>query len=283
MKRVAIVYRIHTDKAVASAKSLSIWLKKRSIEVFTAPDQKKIPGTVLMKSTREFKKIDLVLVMGGDGTYLRAVRVLQGQAIPIIGFNMGTLGFLTSFSSEPMSQVQKITADALEGKIAFFHRSMIGIDVFKGKKKLKSFSALNDLVIERGGNSQLINCVISSDDLAISSIKADGFIVATPTGSTAYNLAAGGPLLHPESTVFVVTPVAPHSLTSRPLIIPDHKKLSFRIVSDIVKAHLIVDGQKEMEINSQHEVVMTRSQHTHLMAKSSVDHFFHLLREKLKY
>lgn len=283
MKKIALVYRAQTDDAVTSAKQLAAWLVKKNIAVYTAPEQKKIAGTVLMKSARELKKVDLIVVLGGDGTYLRAVRLLQGEAIPIIGFNMGTLGFLTSYSAEPASQVQKVTTDALDGKISFFHRSMIGVSVYKGAKKIKTFSALNDLVLERGGNSQLISCQISSEDSIISSIKADGFIVATPTGSTAYNLAAGGPLLHPESPVFVVTPVAPHSLTSRPLIMPDHKSLKFRIQSEAVKAHLIVDGQKEMEINSQYQVVVTKSDHTHLMAKSSVDHFFHLLREKLKY
>jgi NAD+ kinase len=283
MKKVAIVYRIHTDRAVTAAKSLTTWLAKKDVEVYTAPAQKKIPGTILMKAPRDLKKVDLVVVIGGDGTYLRAVRMLQGLELPIIGFNMGTLGFLTSFTAEPAIQLQKITADALDGKIAFFHRSMIGVQVFRGTKKLKTFSALNDLVIERGGTSQLISCTISSDESVISSIKADGFIVATPTGSTAYNLSAGGPLLHPESEVFVITPVAPHSLTSRPLIMPDRKNISLKILGDKVKAHLIIDGQEVMEINSGHRVDITRSQHTHLMAKSSVDHFFHLLREKLKY
>lgn len=283
MKKVAIVYRTHTDKAVAAAKTLAAWLTKKNVETYTAPEQKKIPNTTLMKSSRELKKVDLMVVIGGDGTYLRAVRMLQGHAVPIIGFNMGTLGFLTSFTAQPAAQMQKATADALDGKISFFHRSMIDVQVYKGAKKMKTFSALNDLVIERGGTSQLISCLISSDDSVISAIKADGFIVATPTGSTAYNLSAGGPLLHPESQVLVVTPVAPHSLTSRPLIMPDHKNISLKIQGDTVKAHLIIDGQEKMEVNSQHRVDITRSQHTHLMAKSSVDHFFHLLREKLKY
>lgn len=283
MKKVAIVYRIHTEKAVAGAKHLTSWLKKKNVEVFTAPEQKKIPGSILLKSPGDLKKMNLVVVMGGDGTYLRAIRLLHGHPLPIIGFNMGTLGFLTSFPADPFTQMQKITSEALEGKLAFFHRSMIGVQVLKGTKKIHTFSALNDVVLERGGNSQLISCLISSDDSTISSVKADGFIVATPTGSTAYNLAAGGPLLHPEANVFVVTPVAPHSLTSRPLIMPDHKNLTFQMQSELVKAHLIIDGQQEMEINHQHKVIITKSQHVHLMAKSSVGHFFHLLREKLKY
>ncbi|MNL54892.1 putative inorganic polyphosphate/ATP-NAD kinase [compost metagenome] len=131
--------------------------------------------------------------------------------------------------------------------------------------------------------SQLINTAIYSENFLVSQVKADGFIIASPMGSTAYNLAAGGPILHPESPVFVVTPVAPHSLTSRPLIFPDNRQLSFKLEGKTQKAHFIVDGQKSTELSSDDEVVISRSCYDHWVVRAPEHNFFHLLREKLKF
>jgi NAD+ kinase len=153
----------------------------------------------------------------------------------------------------------------------------------KGKPRAE-YHALNDVVIERGSLSQLINTAIYSEKYLVSEVKADGFIVSSPSGSTAYNLAAGGPILHPESPVFVVTPVAPHALTSRPLIFPDDRELSFKLdPKKPQKAHFIVDGQKVTEITTDDEVVLHRSQYDHWMVREPDHNYFHLLREKLKF
>jgi NAD+ kinase len=154
--------------------------------------------------------------------------------------------------------------------------------------------ALNDIVIERGSLSQLINISIHSEKMLVSEIKADGLIIATPTGSTAYNLSAGGPILHPESRVFVVTPIAPHSLTSRPLIFPDDIQLSFRMVNKLQadrpsirsskdRAHFVVDGVKVDDISQDDEILIRRHKVDHLMVRDPAQNFFHLLREKLKF
>jgi NAD+ kinase len=149
--------------------------------------------------------------------------------------------------------------------------------------KISSFLAINDIVIERGSFSQLINTSIYSENYYISQIKADGLIIATPTGSTAYNLAAGGPLIYPDSHCIVLTPIAPHSLNSRPLILPDDRKLNFKLEDSTPKAHFIVDGQKKMEISNADEIHIVKSTHQHWIIRSPSHNFFHLLREKLKF
>ncbi|WP_413290186.1 NAD(+)/NADH kinase [Bdellovibrio sp. HCB337] len=279
-KNVAIVYRLQTAEAVSMAKKISLWLKEKGYEVFTAPQQTAIPGTKVLKTKAGIDKIGLVIALGGDGTYLRAVRSLEGRQIPIIGINMGSLGFLTGNRAEDAFRVLEET---LESKMELRPRSMIHIMVRRKTKIRAEYHALNDVVIERGSGSHLISTAIYSEKFLVSEVKADGFIIASPTGSTAYNLAAGGPILHPEAKVFVVTPVAPHSLTSRPLILPDDLHMSFKMDSRSQRAQLIVDGQNETEITPDDEVIIKRSGFDHLMVRAPKHNYFHLLREKLKF
>ncbi|WP_413577252.1 NAD(+)/NADH kinase [Bdellovibrio sp. HCB290] len=277
---IALVYRLETDRAVALAKKVAEFLKKQGHQVFTAPGQRLVPGTKLASTKKQLDSLSLVIVLGGDGTYLRAVRILEGRDVPILGFNMGSLGFLTAHSADATMEVIE---DTLDGQMELRPRSMIHAKILRKGKAKGEFHALNDVVIERGSMSQLIHTAIYSDKHLVSEVKADGFIVASPSGSTAYNLAAGGPILHPEAQVLVVTPVAPHSLTSRPLIVPDKNRLSFQLDGKTHKAHFIVDGQKVAEINADDEVVLTRSPYDHWMVRHPDHNYFHLLREKLKF
>ncbi|MGZ3773490.1 MAG: NAD(+)/NADH kinase [Pseudobdellovibrionaceae bacterium] len=277
---IALVYRLETARAVSLAKKVAEYLHDRGYNVYTAQDQKVIPGTKLAKSKRQIDEIKLVIVLGGDGTYLRAVRLLAGRSVPILGFNMGSLGFLTANNADTVFETIDKT---LDGKMMLCPRSMINAKILRRGKVRGEHHALNDVVIERGSMSQLINTAIYSEKFLVSEVKADGFIVASPSGSTAYNLAAGGPILHPESPVLVVTPVAPHSLTSRPLIFPDNRELSFTLKGKTQKAHFIVDGQKVTEITADDEVVLARSCYDHWMVREENHNYFHLLREKLKF
>jgi NAD+ kinase len=276
-KRVAIVYRIHTDRAVKAAQDVVAWLKKRQYEVFTAPDQKKLGGTSLMKSSRDFQKMALVVVLGGDGTYLRAVRLMQAHQVPILGFNMGTLGYLAHHNPEKIFETLE---KSLRSEMWLQSRSRLEVTVFRKGKKTKSiFTALNDVVLERGSNSQLIHVSIALDQSPVHDVKADGFIISTPTGSTAYNLAAGGPILDPEAQSFVITPVAPHSLTHRPLVVPDSKLINLRMES--YQAHLVVDGQKVMDLKAGDELQVERAQTDHQLVISKNHNDYNLLKKKL--
>jgi NAD+ kinase len=279
-KNIGLVYRLKTTDAVSLAKKITTWLKAKGYDVFTAPQQTLIPGTKAIKTKAALDKIGLVIALGGDGTYLRAVRILEARQIPIVGINMGSLGFLTGNRAEDAFQVLE---DTLENKMDLRPRSMIHVLIRRKNKIRAEFHALNDVVIERGLGTHLISAAIYSEKFLVSEVKADGFIIASPTGSTAYNLAAGGPILHPEANVFVVTPVAPHSLTSRPLILPDDLNMSFKMDMRSQKAQLIVDGQNETEITPDDEVIIKRSGFDHWVVRAPNHNYFQLLREKLKF
>ncbi|MBX2987493.1 MAG: NAD(+)/NADH kinase [Bdellovibrionaceae bacterium] len=277
---VALVYRLQTPEAVKSARELAAWLASRGHKAFTAPEQKELPEAPLIKS-KDFDKTDLVVVLGGDGTYLRAVRLLNDRPIPILGFNMGSLGFLTV---HPVNRLIELTEKTLAGKMVSQPRTMIQAIVRRNGRKHADFRALNDVVLERGSYSHLINAAIYLGNQRISEVKADGFIVSSPTGSTAYNLAAGGPILDPCTRAFSLTPVAPHALTTRPLVLPDDVEIIFRLVPGRdQKAHFIIDGQKQLEVMNGDEVILRKSASDHLVVREPDFNFFTLLRDKLKF
>jgi NAD+ kinase len=263
-------------------------LKDRGYKVFTAPEQKQIPGTSLLKNRAGLEKMSLLVVLGGDGTYLRSIRLLEGKTIPILGVNLGSLGFLTPTRADELFTAVEQT---LQNKMELRPRSMMKLQLFRNNKKRLEILALNDIVIERGSLSQLINISIHCGKSLVSEIKADGLIISTPTGSTAYNLSAGGPILHPDVRAIVVTSIAPHSLTSRPLIFPDESQLRFSLVGKLAdklnkvkgKAHLIIDGVQADLMGEDDEVVIQRSSSDHLMVKDPDHDYFNLLREKLKF
>lgn len=279
-KKIALVYRIHSPEAVRMAKKVVQKLRSKRIKVFTAPEQKQLEGTTMLISSNELKEMSLVIVLGGDGTYLRAVRLLKGHQVPILGFNMGYLGFLTAHS---VDDVFATLDETLKNKMVIHTRSRIHTSVKLKTGRRLGFDALNDVVIERGSFSQLISTAVYFDKSYVNHIKADGLIISTPTGSTAYNLAAGGPLLHPETKAMVLTPVAPHSLTTRPLIFPDDKKIVIKVDQQATSSNLIIDGQKVLELSQDDEVTITRCETDHVMIRRSGHNFFELLKEKLKF
>jgi NAD+ kinase len=279
IKNIIIVYRIESPAAEKKARQLGSWLKRRSCKVFSHPDQK-ISATIKPANPAVLKTVQLVVVLGGDGTYLEAVRMLGGRQVPILGINMGSLGFLTAHRKEEMLQV---VSKALKNELEMRPRGMIEIRVKRAGKIIGSYAALNDAVIERGQFSQLINLGIYSEKHLINEIKADGVVVATPTGSTAYNLSAGGPILHPHSKTYVVTPICPHSLTHRPIIFPDDLSLIFRLINKKQKALLTVDGQYRGQLALGDEVLIRRASCDHYILRRPNMDYFVTLREKLKF
>lgn len=279
-KTVALVYRTHTEQAARTAADVVKWLNEQGHRVFTAPAQDPLAGAPALASFA-LVDVDLVVVLGGDGTYLRAVRMLDGRQIPILGFNMGSLGFLTIHSSR---RWRELLTKTLDGKMELRSRTMIHTIIRRASRVRGEFFALNDVVLERGSYSHLINAAIFLGDHKISEVKADAFIVSSPTGSTAYNLAAGGPILDPETPAIAITPVAPHALTTRPIVVPDTVEIHFRLVPGRdQKVHFIVDGQKQLEISNEDEVTLKKAKSAHLTVREPGFNFYTLLKEKLKF
>lgn len=270
IRKVAVVIRPDTQEAEAAGAKVAAWFHDRGVKVFSHPGQR-IKGTQKLENKND---LQLVVVLGGDGTYLAAIRMLDGARIPVIGFNMGSLGFLTFTRAEDLLPTLK---KAMEGRLEVHSRAMIRV---KKAGERKSYLALNDVVIERGPQSRLINITVSVDQMPINSVKADGLIIATPTGSSAYNLAAGGPLLHPDANALVVTPICAHSLTSRPFVFPDDRNLVFKLEE---KAVLTVDGVQVAGLNAGDKVTVQRDENDHLFLRKAGVNYFSIIREKLKF
>ncbi len=293
--KIAIFYRSNTPIAKKSSQQLALWLLKHDYQPVTGPDQNPLKGIPQIQNTNQIKSIELVIVLGGDGTYLRANRLLNGLPIPILGVNLGSLGFLT-----PLKQNQLYLAlpHILRGEnFELVPRMQMNVSLYLDKSaKTPLFTALslNDVVIERGQSSHLIdlqlnvnkknlNNKITQVSSIVSSIKADGLVIATPTGSTAYNLAAGGPILNPETPCIVASSVAPHSLTNRPLIFPDTQVLEIQLQRQCEIAHLVIDGQKCSELIKGQVLRVSKHHQPHWMVQSSGHNFYELLREKLSF
>lgn len=277
-KKVAIVFRPDKADALKYALETCEWLKKKKLQVYSHPKQT-IKGAKKLKSI-DLKSMDLYIVLGGDGTYLEAVRIIDKHKTPILGVNLGSLGFLTETRVENLFEsIESVLKNKMEAR----PRSLLQVKVKRGTKTILAENALNDIVIERGDMSQLINLNIEHNNQLVSPLKADGVIISTPTGSTAYNLAAGGPVLFPYLDAFVVTPINPHSLTTRPIIFPSTANLSFKLNNTKHRALLTIDGKMMLKLTSKDRVEVDTSKFTHHVLRKPNHNYFDLLREKLKF
>ena len=278
IKRVLVVFRTDSTKAFKKAKEAADWLNERKVTVVSHPKQT-IKGYKKLKMT-DLKKTDLVLVLGGDGTYLEAVRLMEGCKIPILGVNMGSLGFLTYAPIKSLYSTLELT---LAGKMEMRPRAMIELQINRKGKAFKHYTALNDVVVERGAGSQLIELSLEAGGHRVNDVKADGVVIASPTGSTAYNLAAGGPILHPQMGAILVTPICPHSLTHRPIVFPDDQTLCFNLLNKKHKAALTVDGVHRLILTHYDEVCVNRLAADHYVLRESSHNYFDLLKTKLRF
>jgi len=226
------------------------------------------------------RKPEFVVVLGGDGTMLAAARSVAQAGIPILGVNLGALGFMTEVRLEEL----ETTLDALaHHQCVIDARAMLHCQLVRGGKCVETYEALNDIVVNKAALARMVDFDVYVNQQFVSNYKADGVIVATPTGSTAYSLAAGGPILTPEVSAFVITPVSPHALTNRPLVVPDRSEIMIEVKQPQEEAYLTVDGQTGGPLSQGDRIVCRKSEHTiqlfHLPQRS----FFDVLRTKLKW
>lgn len=273
IKNVLIVHRDDTPEAKKLSEDFKQYLSKKSIKANIL--------SYAQLAEKEYENLnELVVVLGGDGTYLSTVGHVKPSLVPILGINMGSLGFLTETK---VSAAYESLDAALNGELESRPRRLLDITVRHSDDSIFSDTALNDIVIERGARAQLVRIQIYSGDFLVQDLKADGLIISTPTGSTAYNLAAGGPILHPEVQAFVVTPVAPHNLTSRPIVFPDHLDLKIKLADGNQTAQLTIDGRKALELTGKDVIKIEKSKHIHHVLRNKKHNYFDLLREKLKF
>jgi NAD+ kinase len=273
----------HTEKAgVASlARDVIGEFKERSLEVIVENETAKIAkqkagGTIAQIAQRS----DLIVVLGGDGTILNVVAMAGKNLKPIFGINVGSLGFLTCVNS---SAYREAVEAIVSGRISYSERALLSVDLRTNKRVLSTVHALNDAVISRGDLSRLIRLNARVNGEALTEFNADGLIIATPTGSTAYSLSAGGPILSPESGVFVITPICPHVLTNRSVIVSDSSVIEISPGSTEYPTFLSVDGREPVRVPSKAQVVIRRAKEMLQLGFLPDVSFFSVLRHKLKW
>ena len=225
-----------------------------------------------------FKRAELGIVLGGDGYMLEAARCASPAGIPILGINMGRVGYMTELESDELDLLDKV----FDGEYRIDERAMLKVDILSagGVKKFSSY-ALNDAVIANGSTARIVDLELSDNGELINTYRADGLVVATPTGSTAYSLSAGGPIVDPKLSCFCVTPICPHSLMARPLVFADTAVLNIKNICAREKVlHLTLDGRANFELYFGEVVVITRSELTAKLLRIKDEGFYSKIRQK---
>jgi NAD+ kinase len=257
------------------------WFRERKYQVVLDPESAQyVRGVeVVQREEMASRKLNLVVVLGGDGTLLSAARAVAKAAIPVLGVNLGSLGFLTEV---PVEDLFPTLQSVEENCCAVELRSMVHCEVIRGDATVARYDALNDIVLGKATIARLNHCDVYIDHVFVSSYQADSLIVSTPTGSTAYSLAAGGPIVMPSVAAFVITPVSAHSLTHRPLVVRDSSEIEIVAKTGPDEAYVSVDGQIGTPIFEGDRVVCRKSEHNVKLLHTHGT-FFDALRAKLKW
>jgi len=280
-KVAAIISRPHRPEVASTVPPLLDWLQGHGYRVLVDPETAKYSNgqQQMPRAQMSSQPLDLVVVLGGDGTLLSAVRATAAIDVPLLGVNLGSLGFLTDV---PLSSLFPMLDQIAQGNALVEQRSLMHCDLLRSEQILGSYLAFNDVVVNKTTLARLNHYDLFVDKVFVSSYRADGMIVATPTGSTAYSLSAGGPVLMPTVNAFVITPVAPHMLTHRPLVVPDSAVVELVLRSTEEVAYLSLDGQPGLDLRDGDRVRCRRSQHKVCLFRTETD-FFKVLRTKLKW
>jgi NAD+ kinase len=283
VNRFGIVVKPNKPNAIALAEEIISWLQERKAQVLVDEGlASRISHPLTFPRKEMSSRIDCLIVLGGDGTLLSAARdMAAGPAqVPILGVNLGGLGFLTEITLE---EVYSVLENILQGKIIVEKRMRLRAEVFRQEREVGSFSVLNDAVITKSVLARIINLRNQINGVYVTTYRGDGVIISTPTGSTAYSLAAGGPIVYPAMDSILITPICPHTLTNRPLLIPDRAAIEFLLESEESDVTLTLDGQVGLPLCPFDRVVITKAAEPVLFIKSPFKEYFEILRTKLKW
>jgi NAD+ kinase len=279
LKKIGLVVKSDA-KAKKKAAELERWLRSRKIEIVrkkTAESGQKNAAGSLAPAPSD---LNCIFVLGGDGTFLSAVRWIGDRDIPILGIKFGEVGFLAEIAEE---NLYKAAEKVLKGDFILRPRMRLSVRVSRRNETLAQETVLNDVVINRGALARLAHIETYINDLYLTTYSADGLIVATPTGSTAYSLAAGGPVIHPAVPGIILTPICPFTLTNRPLIVPESANIKIRLAKGASDIVLTFDGQKGLEINDQDEIEIRKGPHPIHLITLPERQYFDILKNKLKW
>ncbi len=280
IRSVGVCLKRDQPQAADTVRALVEWLSQRQIDVYVdecSAGWCDLEATPLVQLA---EKVDLILVLGGDGTLLAVARAAGTRRVPILGVNLGTLGFLTEINvDELFPTLERI----LRGDVTIESRLRLEVVVSRDGEELGRFEALNDAVITKSALSRMIDLQTYADSVLVTTYHADGLIVSTPTGSTAYSLSAGGPLLVPGSDVVVLTPICPHTLTHRPVVLSQSALIEVEVNTRGGEVFLTVDGQEGLALADGDRVIVRRSAHPVDIVCSPFRNRFEIFREKLRW
>jgi NAD+ kinase len=256
------------------------WMQQRGASLLWFTENPKMPGMKPVSKEEFQNRCDMIMVLGGDGTFLAAGKLALHKDVPILGINLGRLGFLTEITVQEMiPALEKIH----EGQVVIETRHLLVASIKKGKQTIFEEHVINDAVISKAGIARLLEIETRVNQHFLALFKADGLIISTPTGSTAYSLAAGGPIVFPTMEAIVMTPICPHSLNHRPLVVPDHLTISVHAVTPAENVSLTLDGQAMRVLQNEEYVEIAKSPYHLRLIKSPFKGYFDILKSKLRW
>jgi NAD+ kinase len=287
MNRIGIIAKKNKPEVATIASPLVEWLWTRKIKVYLEGELRKLlPATPSEDHWKSIEReeipndVEMIIVLGGDGTLLSVARQVWDKNIPILGVNLGGLGFLTEIT---LDELYPVLERIVQDDFATDEREVLKASVIRNGKGIAEFIVLNDAVINKGALARIIDLETTINGEYLSTFRSDGLIISTPTGSTAYNLSAGGPIVYPSLHTIIITPICPHTLTIRPIIIPDDVKIRALLKSKDEEVTLTLDGQQGFTLKFEDVVEVGKAEGRILLIKSPYRHYFELLREKLKW
>jgi NAD+ kinase len=278
---IGIAAKVTSPEAIEYARRVADDLRKRGYEIcldFGTADKLNDRGPCVSKAELG-RRADLLITFGGDGTLLSVARYAP-NGVPVIGVNMGTLGFLTEVQVEEFPEILEMV---LAGKHIAEERVTFDVVVEGPEREKRTYRVLNDATINKSALARIVEVRVTVSGQFVSTFRGDGLIVSTPTGSTAYNLSAGGPIVYPTMGAVIITPICPHMLSNRPIVLPDTLAIEVGIVTKNQEIFLTLDGQEGLPVGERDLVCVRKSDHTVLLVQSPNRNYFDVLRNKLKW
>jgi len=287
IKSIGIVLKPNQPDALKTMCELATWLTERDISLVGGPEierdriqQKTGCAVEQIEPERLAASVDLVLVLGGDGTMIAAARMMSETEVPVLGVNYGGLGYLAEFRIE---ELYTALESILAGNYRLDRRVMLDVELQRGDDEPKRNRVLNDIVINKSALARIIEIEAYLNRQFVNSFRADGLIVSTPTGSTAYNLSAGGPVIFPSMNAVVITPICPFTLSNRPIVVPDDAVIELCLKTEQEEVALTLDGQVGFPLQVEDRVTIRKSQTTFNIVQPMNRNYFEVLRDKLRW
>jgi len=287
IKRIGVVVKPHQPDALDTLCRLTEWLREREIQLVGLADiaheeikQKTGCAVEIVKEEQLAASVDLILVLGGDGTMIATARMIGDTEVPVIGVNYGGLGYLAEF---PIEELFSALEAILSGQYKVQQRVMLAVELWRGEELITRNRVLNDVVVNKSALARIIEIEAYLDSQFVNLFRADGLIVATPTGSTAYNLSAGGPVIYPSMNAVVITPICPFTLSNRPIVVPDESSIEVCLMTDKEEVALTLDGQVGFPLQVNDRIVISKSNTSFNLVQPPNRNYFDVLRDKLKW